>query len=285
MDVRTFTDVRTYLAEAEPFLVAREAEHNLLLGVAGTLRDRPDAYPERPYLAIVRAGHDPVLVAIQTPPWQLVLSETDDPGAVDAVLADVLTSGRALPGAMGPRDAVARFAAGWTTATGRRSAIGMRERIYRLTAVVLPPRPAIGTWRWADERDHDRLVAWLEAFRTEAVPSSPAPTDIDATVRIWTARRSRRMGLWLVDDTPVAMAGAGSPTPNGSRVGPVYTPPAARGRGYASALTAAVSQAELDDGRRFCFLFTDLANPTSNRIYQAIGYEPVADVDHWVFHA
>jgi predicted GNAT family acetyltransferase len=66
---------------------------------------------------------------------------------------------------------------------------------------------------------------------------------------------------------------------------PVYTPPALRGRGYASALVAAVSQAQLDAGRRFCFLFTDLANPTSNRIYQDIGYEAVCDVDEYRFEA
>ena len=75
-----------------------------------------------------------------------------------------------------------------------------------------------------------------------------------------------------------AHASPSSPTPNGIRVGPVYTPPQRRGRGYASALTAAVSAALLHDGRRFCFLFTNLANPTSNAIYQAIGYRPVADV-------
>lgn len=75
----------------------------------------------------------------------------------------------------------------------------------------------------------------------------------------------------------------GPPTPTGTRVGPVYTPPPDRGRGFASALTAAASQDQLDAGRECCFLFTDLANPTSNTIYQAIGYEPVADVAHYRF--
>ena len=71
--------------------------------------------------------------------------------------------------------------------------------------------------------------------------------------------------------------GFGGPTPNGIRIGPVYTPPELRGRGYASALTAQVSQLQLDRGRRFCFLYTDLANPTSNAIYMRIGYERVCD--------
>ena len=74
------------------------------------------------------------------------------------------------------------------------------------------------------------------------------------------------------------MCQATGATPHGIRIGAVYTPPELRRRGYASALVAAVSQAELDRGRRWCFLFTDLANPTSNRIYQAIGYRPIRDV-------
>jgi len=81
------------------------------------------------------------------------------------------------------------------------------------------------------------------------------------------------------------MTGVAAVTPEGSRVGPVYTPSPLRGRGYASALVAAASQAQLGAGRRFCFLFTDLANPTSNEIYQAIGYEPVCDVDEYRFTA
>ena len=79
------------------------------------------------------------------------------------------------------------------------------------------------------------------------------------------------------------MAGVTGPTPHGIRVGPVYTPPADRGHGFASAVTAAASQGPARRGRRFVFLFTDLSNPTSNKIYQAIGYEPVIDIDQWSF--
>ena len=74
------------------------------------------------------------------------------------------------------------------------------------------------------------------------------------------------------------MAAAVETTPNGTRVGYVYTPPSFRGRGYASATVASLSQQLLDGRRRFCFLYTDLANPTSNAIYQRIGYQPVAEV-------
>ena len=79
------------------------------------------------------------------------------------------------------------------------------------------------------------------------------------------------------------MGSYGGPTPNGARIGPIYTPPDQRRRGYGSALTADLTQLQLDRGRRFCFLFTDLANPTSNSIYQQIGYRPVSDSAQWAF--
>ena len=97
-------------------------------------------------------------------------------------------------------------------------------------------------------------------------------------------RADRTVYLWADEGgEPVALVGAGGRTPRGIRIGPVYTPPAHRGRGYASNLVAAVTQRQFDDGRAFCFLFTNLANPTSNRIYQGMGYQPVIDIDQWQF--
>jgi predicted GNAT family acetyltransferase len=90
--------------------------------------------------------------------------------------------------------------------------------------------------------------------------------------------------LWE-DPQPVSLAGFGGWTPTGVRIGPVYTPPELRRRGYASALTAELSAQLLAGGLRYCFLYTDLANPTSNRIYQAIGYELVCDSADYAFDA
>ena len=84
---------------------------------------------------------------------------------------------------------------------------------------------------------------------------------------------------------PVAMAAAVGPTPGGIRISAVYTPPAERRRGYATALVAALGRAQLEVGRRFCLLDTDLANPTSNAVYRRIGYRPVRDDTHWAFAA
>jgi len=83
--------------------------------------------------------------------------------------------------------------------------------------------------------------------------------------------------LWEDEGEVVSLSGWGGPTPNGIRIGPVYTPPEHRGHGYATALVAELSQRLLDGGRSFCFLYTDLANPTSNAIYERIGYVKVAE--------
>jgi uncharacterized protein len=96
-------------------------------------------------------------------------------------------------------------------------------------------------------------------------------------------KRIAEGSLYVWDDGGLAaMAGKSRPTRFGCAVGLVYTPPERRKQGYASALVAALSQALLDEGFQYCSLFTDLANPTSNHIYQIIGYQPVADFDHYV---
>ena len=281
--LRRFDEVGRFLEAADDFLVEREAEHNLLLGIAGNLRDRPEIHPEPPYFAAVTEGGSVVLVAMRTPPWSLVLSETALLDAVDLVVADLVAIGEPLPGVFGPPAVARRFVDGWTRRTRRRARLDMSERTYRLSHVLPRWRPVAGSWRAAETRDRGLLVEWVRAFEREALPDSAPSQGQEAIVDRWIARVGRWMGVWEVDGRVVSMVGAGSPTPNGVRIGPVYTPPAERRRGYASALTAAVSQAELDAGRRFCFLFTDLANSTSNRIYQEVGYEPVADVDQWAF--
>lgn len=270
-----------FLAEARAFLVEREAEHNLILGIAGTLRDHPAVYQDPPYLAIVRDPGAVRLVALRTPPWNLVLSECATLDAVGLVVDD-LVGGAKLPGVLGPTETAGAFAQRWSAATGCRAVIDVAERIFRLSRVI-PPSPPDGMWRLASGGDRRLIGDWLLAFSAEALPSEPRPQDLYAVVDRWVERVGRTMYLWEADGRVVSMVGVSSPTPHGIRVGPVYTPPNERGRGYASALTAAASQDQLDAGRAFCFLFTDLANPTSNHIYQEIGYEPVSDVNMYRF--
>jgi predicted GNAT family acetyltransferase len=275
--------VDEFLAAAGSFLGAREAENNLLFGISSAIRATPEVFAEEPprFATVTDAGGRVVGATLRTPPHNQVLSWIDDPAAIDA-LVEALRD-EPLPGVLGPTDAAARFATGWTDATGQVAGHEIAERTFRLERVIPPSRPAAGTWRMAEERDRDLITQWVIAFTAEALPEEPPPPDPAAVAERWIRHRGRVAYLWEDEEQAVSWVGAGGETPHGIRIGPVYTPPSMRNRGYASSLTAAASADQLAAGRRFCFLFTDLANPTSNKIYQAIGYQPVCDVDLYRF--
>lgn len=281
--VQRFDAAQAFLAAAGPFLAEREAEHNLLFGVAASLVADPTFPSSPPYLGAMRRGDQVVAAALMTPPWNAIVSCTDDPAAWDVLVADLDTGGFTVPGVTGPTGSAAAFAARWADAHGLEFEHAMAERIYRLEHVIAPTGVP-GAMRIGTPEDRELLVEWVDAFLAEALGrGSPdeASVLVDRSFRAGT----RTWYLWEDGGRVVSLAGSTGPTPNGIRIGPVYTPPALRGRGYASAVTAAASQAELDHGRTFVFLFTDLLNPTSNKIYQQIGYHPVIDVDQLRFRS
>jgi uncharacterized protein len=280
VDVRRVADPSAFLVAADPVLLGDEARHNLMLGIAGTLRDQPGVYPEFHLLLVEDEGRV-VGAALQTPPYNLVLARPSSPGAI-AALADALhAQGPDVPGVTGAVPEVDDFAAAWEARTGLVRKRRMSQRIYRL-AELRAIQSVGGRARPATVADRALLVAWIRAFVAEAVPAdSPTQNEelvVDARLREGTG------GFMLWEDgEPVALAGWGGKTPSGVRIGPVYTPPEWRRRGYGRAVTAAVSAQQLTSGRRFCFLYTDLVNATSNQIYMDIGYEPVCDSIDYAF--
>ena len=204
------------------------------------------------------------------------LASGGDPGAAGEPLA-------ALPGVLGPSALALDFAARWRAAGGPPFQRTTAMRIYQLDAVT--PVPDVpGALRPATAADADLVAAWLAAFQRDIGGlADPAGAAREAARSI----AAGGVHLWQLapSGAPVSMANATGATPNGIRINMVYTPPESRRRGYASAAVAALSQAMLDAGRRHCFLFTDLGNPTTNRIYQTIGYRPVADADSYRFAA
>lgn len=290
MKLVRYGDVDAFYERVEAFLLAREAEHNLLLGISATLLQQPGYYSTQPYLATVEQDGEIALVAMRTPPHPIVLSLPASNAIVDEALDLVVreaqaTYGDGLNGIHGPSALSLGFAERWRAATGRAYSVSMREPIFRLDAVI-PVVGVAGTMRAATEADRALLEHWVVVFQDEALP----PTAIRVPPAHWVTNSlmppMRGVVLW-VDDAgqPVTMVGYRRSTPNGATIGPVYTPPEQRRRGYASACVAAVSQQLLDEGRRFCFLFTDQSNPTSNHIYQAIGYQHVGDVAVYDFDA
>jgi predicted GNAT family acetyltransferase len=281
MRLERHPDATSFLERTFEFLLEREAEHNLILGLSGRLRTEPRLYGEDPYFASVSKGERVVGVTMRTPPHNLILSLIDDKGAIELIAEDAQEVFGSLPGVAGPKEPVAQFARLWEERTGESARVGIQQRVYRASEVVVPEGVS-GSMRTYEQADRDVMVGWMEAFIREALPQAP-PEDAVGWLERNLSNPDAGIELWIDEGEPVSFAGYGGSTPNGIRVGPVYTPPELRRRGYASALTAELTRMLLEGGRTFCFLFTDLANPTSNSIYLRIGYEPVSDADQWVF--
>jgi hypothetical protein len=307
MDLTRYADPTAFAGRAVPFLLRHEAEHNLMLGLRGASQRQPTqpAPPATPpYLATLEEGGEVRAVALRTPPHRLLISRVsrvdppagapDAPPVVDKVeeagaevvehlVADLAGHSPDLSGVLGPPAVAGAFARRWAERLGKQARQGMATRIFQLDAVAPAPaaQEVAGALRPATEADLDLLIRWVGAFTQEIGERGEAD---EARARAGISRTIAAGGLhlWEVEGAgPVSMANATGATPSGIRINMVYTPRELRRRGYAS--VGALSQAMLHTGRRFCFLYTDLANPTSNHIYQELGYRPVADANTYDF--
>lgn len=276
-------DLTAFAAAALPWLAREPVVHNVIATLVGTTLDgsRPVRPGEPPlWVTVLDDAGDIVGVAVRTPPHKLLLSRM--PAATARALADRLAAtGIPLPGVSGPVPLPAEFAAHWSADPPGRAERTRGLRMYACDDVrPLPDVP--GRARRATGADVPLLVEWAAAFsRDTCTPPAAAPGATalaDMAGRVGTGR----MLLWEDADGPVSMATWFPPAAGVRRVSYVYTPPAARRRGYASAVTAAATRHALADVR-LCMLYTDLANPTSNAIYQRIGYRAVADSEEWTF--
>lgn len=264
-------DPAEVLRRAGTFLAGDPVMHNLIVG----LLDARVARPEPGRYWVVEAGGSPSGVVLQSP---LTFFATATPMRAELVTAAVdaiVDNGAELPGINGEAGTSARFAGHWTERTGRAAHPDQGQRIYSLDSIA-SGRPVPGSHRRAEDSDRKLLVEWIRGFQAE-VGDSPAGAEEQVE------RRLANHDLWLwEEDGPVALSGISAPVAGVARVGPVYTPPSLRGRGYASALVTVLSAGALGAGNR-CMLYTDLANPVSNSIYRAIGYRAVAEALRYRF--
>jgi GNAT superfamily N-acetyltransferase len=167
-------------------------------------------------------------------------------------------------------------------ATGKSATVGQHTRLFELGDLVEPRQPP-GRLRPARLDEQPLVASWYEAFMADADEQAgrePGTSPHEAPTEEEMARRIEggRVFVWVDDDDhPVNVTAASMPAYGVSRVGPVFTPKEERGRGYASAAVYAVSKLLRDSGERAC-LFTDQANPTSNKIYEALGYRRLVDM-------
>lgn len=281
MNLRAYPTAGEFLAVAEVPLLREEVKNSLILGISEQVSQGRQYGEDPPYFLSVHDRGSLIAAAIRTPPYNLILyCEEDRLEALDLVAAHLMNAGENLPGAHGTVHVVSAFSEVWARRTGVEAHVEMAQRVYCLTEVT-PPLDVSGAMRWAEEGDVGTLAKWFAAFCEEAVPSDP-PDDAEKNVRRFIGTGS--LGVWQTNGI-VSMAGSSRGSKNGATVSAVYTPPEHRGNGYASACVAALSQVLLDRGNAFCTLYADLANPTSNKIYQRVGYRPVDDFAMYKFTA
>jgi uncharacterized protein len=270
--VDLFQDAAAFSAAVGPWLEEHEAENGLFLGILATLVREPPAAP--PLMVVVVEG-DRILFAALEGHINLIISRGPDP-AIDAAVTRLRLAKTKVTGVVGPAREAERFALGWVKERGSRAVLAVDQRIYELTTISWPA-PVPGQMRPIAPGDLALVADWAQAFDAEALPPEEARTLEEARATMATRTRDGNLFGWEVAGQLVSLAGLSRPTATSISVNSVYTPPAHRRRGFATALVAAVSQQGLARGKTRCLLYTDLANPTSNAIYQKIGYRPVCD--------
>ncbi|MEV1157684.1 GNAT family N-acetyltransferase [Micromonospora chokoriensis] len=286
--LRFFTDPGEFLAAADDYLRADPVVSTVVTTIAHRLmsqRTEGIAHPDRNWWLVVTDDSGAVVGAgMRTAPYAPYppfLLPMPDEAAVALAHAlhgreeEVLAVNGALP-------AVDLFAAEMTRLVGGRVQVTQHTRLHELGELACPS-PAPGRLVVATEDDVELATRWYTAFMDDADEQAGRPRGTsarEAPERAEVLRRLRTGRLWFwVDETgqPVHLTGANPPSFGVARVGPVYTPPAQRGRGWASNAVAEVSRRLQAEGARVC-LYTDQANPTSNKIYAALGYRPVVDM-------
>lgn len=281
MDVNRCRDAAAFLEATLTYRGREPVRTNVLASVATLAARGITTYPQS-YWWVLREGRDVVGAAMRTVPFVLSLGPMP-PEAARALAGVIAEVDGALPGVAGFLDGVAAFLEAFGDAGGHGElAATQHQLLYEIEHVVR--RDTQGESVTATAADLALVETWFDAFAHE-VEGAARGAPVDQHRILAENIRDARVELWRVGGRAVSMAGNAVPieTPGGvvTRVGPVYTPRAHRGHGYASAVTATMSARLRSQGSRV-MLYADAANPTSNKIYQAIGYELV---DEFVRHS
>jgi len=268
--VRPLT-ARAFCERVVPALSAREAENGLVIGIARRLATQADSPQDALLLSVEEAG---VVIgaAVWTPPNDVVVTRLPA-GAAELVADECARAGWSIGGATGPDSSGHELAQALARRTQATVGVRMGQRVLELSRVEEVPRAA-GTMRCATAADLELVAGWYALFVEEvnlAHPMNPSH---------WASATIASGSAFLWDDGAArCLACLSRETPNGRAIGPVYTPPGARRRGYATSLVAALSGHVLASGKRFACLLTDDANPSSNHIYESIGFRFVCRFD------
>ena len=285
--VNRYDDAAAFLAAAGPLLLRREALNSLILGVARAQSRR--AQPHRRRSALYLTVDDATglaVAALSTAGGRLLLTEDIalDKEALDTLVVELPALPRPLASVFAEAGLARRFADCWSAALGQPLRVVERQRLLSLSAATIPGQLPAGWLRPATVDEIELLSGWLLAFQTSTTHHDPG--DQETTRLIVDGLVARRdLYVWAVgEDTlgrPVSMATRSRPTPHGIAISLVYTPPAERGHGYATACVAHLSRALLESGWQFCNLFVNVDTTAADAIYRRLGYRPLADFSEY----
>ncbi len=281
MQFKLYMDVHEFYNDTYDVLMRHEAQNmiplgNIIIGHEG--KDKTDwRDPVNWLMATISDANGIQLTAIMTPPHNITLYATDNiinPKAINCLIDGL--KDHEIPGVTTEKTLAEYFAEEYTARKGLTFKTTMSQRIYELKAVN-PDIKQFGVVRLLDEKDMYFFPYWAEAF-SAANSYGKTEMSIPQDGKSYRYRLSTKK-LYVLEDNgiPVSMAGYTREMETAIGVTFVYTPPYYRGKGYASSCVAQISQIALDNGFTKCVLYTDLLNPTSNSIYQKIGYTAICD--------
>jgi RimJ/RimL family protein N-acetyltransferase len=272
-------DLGAFEARVRPLLEAHIENNVVATVLSGTVQGQFRASP--PVLAVgVDGGGGVAAAALRTAPWPMLCTPVG-PDDADALVALWLEHDPDLPGINALLDTARSIGEAWRRRRGGSAHCRTAMAMHSLTAVVDPPRPGPGQLVTATEDDRELGLRWWNDFVAESHVIDAGPESRVATVDFRISQG--HLFLWEDQGEPVSLVSTNPAVAGVVRIGPVYTPPEARRRGYASSAVAAVSRHALNAGAHTCMLYTDLANPTSNKIYADVGYRRIAEWEERVF--
>lgn len=273
MKTNRYEDIDIFYNKAVMFLEKDEAVNNLALGILKNLKKNKHSYGKSdPFLAIVENDENIKLVMLMTPPYNLQIIGCRSKDVLISAINYLFSNNIEIPGIIGIKTLCDDFVDIWKEQTQMIPEVSMDQRIYKLERVNELPESS-GSFKIADKENSEILVNWLVEFN-EYIGENSDRERAEKNIRNFIDKK--RAFLW-VDEVPVTMVLAGRETKNGITVSGVYTPEKFRRKGYATSCVAETSRFLLEEGYKYCTLYTDLSNPTSNSIYQKIGYRPIAD--------
>ncbi|MCK1997279.1 GNAT family N-acetyltransferase [Psychrobacillus psychrodurans] len=277
MNFQRYENVDAFAKIVTPFLEENEDKFSLFLGVLKGIK--AGAY-KNPYMATIEENGQLLAIFQMTPPHPLNIIFVDEnqiSTCIDLCISELTKHAVPVASIISVKEWAVLFAQKWQEKTDGNYSLMMDQGLYRLDQVEESLEMSPGKWRYATISDAQLIEKWCSQFEQDTGLSVTAPEEIKKRVK--NMLDGKEVFFWEDQGEVVSMMKKSRPTTNGITVSLVFTPAEKRKKGYGRTLVATVSK-ELLKEFEFCVLYTDMLNPTSNKIYQEIGYQKLVDSVH-----